>query len=142
MFDVLLKIFFYGHVGWAIEIWFTSLHNLIFEKDLRAPGRTYLWMLVVYGMGGWALGALRTWIDAAWLFIPAMVLFIYFAEALSGIVLKKLTGKIPWDYGSARWGIAGLVRIDYAPWWTLVAISFDLLSNLLDKVFHFIGTLG
>ena len=142
MLELLLKLFFYWHVGWVIEIWFTSVHNLIFEKDIRAPGRTYLWMLPIYGLGGVLLGALRSWIGSPWLFIPAMVLFIYLAEASAGLLLKKTTGKIPWDYGSARFGIAGLVRLDYAPWWTLVAVCFDFLSNGLDKIFRFVGTLG
>lgn len=142
MLEVLLKLFFYGHVGWVIEIWFTSIHNLFFVKDIRAPGRTYLWMLPIYGLGGFLLGLLRSWIASSWLFVPAMVVFIFLAEALSGLLLKRITGKIPWDYGSARFGIAGLVRLDYAPWWGIVAICFDLLSNGLDQIFRFVGSLG
>lgn len=134
MLDTLLKIVFYGHVGLLIEIWFTGIHNLVFEKDLSARGRTYLWMIPTYGFGGFILGLLRDMITSKVAFVLIAIIFIYATEFLVGWSLRKIIGKCPWDYGSARFGIAGLVRLDYAPWWTIAVTLFVLLSSHIEAV--------
>lgn len=138
----LASVFVYGCLGFIIEIFFTAGHALIFEKDIRAPGKTYLWMLPIYGLGAVTLGWLRGLIQNAWIFVPVAVLFIYLAEFTSGWLLRKITGKCPWDYGAARFGIAGLVRIDYMPFWLLVAIFFDRFVDYISKVLELVGSMA
>ena len=138
---LLVKVLLYGHVGLLIEIWFTALHSVIFLKDVKAPGRTYLWMIPIYGLAAIALGGLHA-VLPRYLFIPLALLFIYCAEASAGLILKKLTGRIPWDYGSAKFGIAGLVRLDYAPFWLLAVICFDRLSDYITRILEIAGQLA
>ncbi len=136
---ILAKILLYGHLGLLIEIWFTSLHSIFFKKDARAPGRTYLWMIAIYGFGGLSLGMLRDFLSSSWVFIPVAVCYIFAMEFISGWLIEKLIGKCPWDYGQARFGIAGLVRLDYLPFWLGVAIGFDLLADKIVDVIEASG---
>lgn len=136
---VLLKLLIFGHLGLLIEIWFTALHAVIFSKDRKAPGRTYLWMIPIYGFGGWSLGLLRDQFTHWFLFIPAAVSYIFAMEFFSGLVIKKIIGTCPWDYGQARFGLAGLVRLDYIPFWLLLALGFDMLADKMTQMIEAAG---
>lgn len=134
MIDAFLKIFLYANIGLLIEVWFTAIHSLIFEKDLTGRARTFLVMAPIYGFGGFILGLLRDMISSKVAFVFLSVLFIYAMEFSMGWLLKKMLGKCPWDYGSARFGIAGLIRLDYAPWWTLAVTLFSIFSSKIEVV--------
>ena len=100
------------------------------------PGRTYLWMFAIYGLGGLGLGAIRDVIPSTSTvnvpFILTATMFIYAMEFSSGWFLRKITGRCPWDYGDAKFGIAGLVRLDYFPFWIGVAAMFDVIVRWID----------
>src|SRR2546430_7648314 len=93
-------------------------------------GRAYLWMSQLDGRGilfpfeprhdairGWpwpARGAV--WVAGIWV-----------VEYATGWLLKRLTGRCPWDYSHARFHVHGLIRWDYAPVW----FGFGLLLERL-----------
>ena len=52
-------------------------------------------------------------------------------EYASGRVLRRLLGQAPWDYSSARFGIDGLVRLDYLPLWALFGLGLEHLDDAL-----------
>ncbi len=137
MLELLSKMLVWGLIGLLIEIIFTGLHNVVIDRNLRAMGTTYLWMLPVYGLGAEALALLRDGIQNAWVFVPLAVVAIYAIEFSTGWILEKVIGRCPWDYGNARFGIMGLVRLDYLPFWLGVALLFDQICDKLVKIVQF-----
>lgn len=128
----LAKFFMYGCIGLLIEVFFTSFHSLFFQKNMRAIGTTYLWMLPIYGGGamlfGWIhnVSPLPLWANAL-LYVP----LIFFIEFSSGWAYMKIFSRKLWDYGNARWGIMGLIRVDYAGYWLSAALFFEYSNNAL-----------
>jgi uncharacterized membrane protein len=54
---------------------------------------------------------------------------ILLIEYSTGLFLLKLIGECPWDYGSGRYTINGITRIDYAPIWGMVGLLFEKLHD-------------
>lgn len=134
----LARTLVYGCVGTQLEILFTGLHSTIVMRDRNAICRTSLLMIPIYGLGADGLGAIRAGIHFAPVFIPVATLFIYLLEYSSGWIFRRLGIKI-WDYSHAKFSVHGLVRIDYLPFWLLVAYAFDQLSDSVTKVLEFVG---
>ena len=53
------------------------------------------------------------------------------AEYLSGRLLRRLVGQVPWDYSAARWQLDGLIRFDYFPLWAAAGLMTERLHDLL-----------
>lgn len=142
MLILLLKLIVYGHIGFLLEIWFTGIHSFIFKRDKTMTATTYLPMVLVYGFTALALEGVSqaipwTFYLKAFLYVP----IIYGMEALSGWTLKQLIGSIPWDYHrgfstKTRWTPMGLINLKYAPFWLLVAMAFDPITDFLTKMLH------
>jgi uncharacterized membrane protein len=54
-------------------------------------------------------------------------------EYLSGRVLRRLLGRVPWDYGSAHTAVDGLVRLDYLPLWGAFGLALERLHDALTR---------
>jgi putative ABC transporter type IV len=52
-------------------------------------------------------------------------------EYASGRLLRRFVGHAPWDYGRARFGVDGLVRLDYLPLWAAVGLGLERLHDVL-----------
>jgi uncharacterized membrane protein len=100
---------------------------VVHRRDRRATARTYLWMFPIYGAGGVIMervaGSLRAWPRAAR--VLANLPTIYAVEYASGWLLRRALGQCPWEYPRGRACVSGLVRLDYAPLWLLVAALFE-----------------
>ena len=133
---LLEKLIVYGCLGLLIEVFFTGISSL-FRKHWHATAKTYLWMLPIYGFTALALEGVSETLPwpfylKAFLYVP----IIYGMEALSGMMLKRLIGVIPWDYGSNRWTPMGLINFKYAPFWLALAMAFDPITSFLTKMLH------
>lgn len=127
------RFFVYGFLGWAAEVAFTGSKTLFWKRDVSARAQSYLWMHPIYGLGGVTLEATgralrkRTRIERALVGVAA----IYGIEYLSGRILKRTLGSVPWDYGKGRFTVHGIIRLDYAPFWLGLAWFFEPLSRAL-----------
>jgi uncharacterized membrane protein len=138
---ILEKALVYGHLGFLIEIWFTGIHSFFFRKDKSATAKTYLPMCLVYGIAALILESISQILP--WPFYLkafVYVLAIYVMEGFSGWVLKKLIGRIPWDYGISHWTPFGLINLKYAPFWLLVAMAFDPITDFLTKLLRHLSS--
>jgi hypothetical protein len=54
-------------------------------------------------------------------------------EYASGRALRRLTGRVPWDYGERRFAIDGLVRLDYLPLWAAFGLGLERVHDLLTR---------
>lgn len=139
--DLIARIIVYGCVGILMEVFFTGIHSIIVMRDRNAVCRTSMWMILIYGSGGLILGILRSILPNSLLFVPTAVVTIFAMEFCSGWLLRKIKVKA-WDYKHAKFGIMGLIRLDYLPFWTMVAIGFDVLVDYLTKILEFVGSLA
>lgn len=130
------RLIVYGALGWCAEIVWTAVRACVTgvrsdpadhartialgrDERLLLLGHTYLWMFPIYGLGGMAFetchDAVRAW---PWLARGALWTALIFAvEYASGWLLRRMTGRCPWDYRGARCSVDGLIRVDYAPLW-------------------------
>jgi uncharacterized membrane protein len=128
------KFVVYGTAGWLIEVVMTGVHSLLIGRDRCAPAKTSLWMHPIYGLGGLLLEQTWTKVQRAprWLRYLHYLPLIYGVEYSTGWLMRRMLGRCPWDYTSARLHLSGLVRLDYAPLWLLVGVLFEKLREQLE----------
>lgn len=131
----LAHFFFFAILGLLIECLFTGLHSLIFDRNPRMVCTTYLPMGAIWGFGGMVLQLCHELFQGAW-FVVASVFIIYTIEFSSGWIFQRIFGRKLWDYGNARFGVIGLIRLDYIFFWLLVGVGFDRLISVFS---HLIG---
>ena len=121
-------------VGVALEVAFTAASEPAVREGWRLKGQSYLWMFPIYMLVIpffrllWPLVGARPWALRA----PLYVLVLYAVEYAAGWLLRKGTGRCPWDYGAARWAVHGLIRLDYAPAWLFAVTVFEALALRLQ----------
>lgn len=133
-----MRFVVYGCFGWCFEIIFTSVKGFFRSKgkDWSFFGKSYLWMLPIYGLAAFlfepAHDAMR---QLPWPIrgvIYAIGLFI--VEFITGWLLRVTTGKCPWDYSHAKYNFKGLIRWDYAPVWFGFCLVLEQLHDLLLRI--------
>jgi uncharacterized membrane protein len=123
----------YGAVGWVLEVLMTGACAVVRRRDPRATARTYLWMFPIYGAGGMLMERVseslrrRPRLARALANVPA----IYAVEYASGWLIRRAVGQCPWEYRRGPACVSGLVRLDYAPLWLLVAALFEPARHAL-----------
>lgn len=133
---LLEKLLVYGCLGVIIEFFFTGIHSLIIG-NWKATGYSYLWMCPIYGFAALALEGVSRALP--WPFYLKALLYvpiIYGIEGLSGWTLQKLIGCIPWDYKKSFWTPMGLINLKYAPFWLVLAMAFDPITDFLTRLLH------
>lgn len=133
--SVASRFVLYGLLGWAVEIVWTGLGSAL-AGDRRLVSRTYLWMFPIYASGGLVLEALLPRI-APWGWFwrgLAAVVAVYVVEYVSGWMLRRATGRVPWDYSGQPFAVHELIRIDYAPAWFLLVLLFERVQPALAAI--------
>jgi uncharacterized membrane protein len=128
---MLRHFFIYGFAGWCVEAFWTGLGSLL-KGDPRLRSTTYLWMFPIYGAAVFMEpihNAMRAW---PWFYRGLVyTVLIFVAEASSGLLVKGLTGVVPWDYTGTPLAVAGVIRLDYAPAWFVAGLLFERLHDWL-----------
>lgn len=130
MLDAIRSTYLLASVGVGLEVAFTSVQSLR-ARDRRLVGHSYLWMFPIYGLVYPVLAVLWPVVgDLPWPVRGGIYMVALFAvEFSSGWLLRRALRSCPWEdgYRSARWGIHGLIRLDYAPAWFAVSLFFERL---------------
>jgi hypothetical protein len=120
-----------------MEVVFTSLSRSLRVRDPKLVGRTYLWMLPIYGAGGLLLERLHGHLLRRG-FPPALRALAATGAILAwefgtGSALRCALGECPWRY---RRGITlrGYARLDYAPYWYAAALLFEVVQREVRKL--------
>ncbi len=102
-------------------------------RDYHLPAKTFLWMYPVYGSLVFIFepihNAIRLW--PWWGRGVAYVIGCFVVEYVAGWIIKRITGKIPWDYSYSRLHLHGLIRWDYTPVW----LAFGFILERLHDAF-------
>jgi Putative ABC-transporter type IV len=148
-----LTFLLYGLFGWCAEIVWTAGYDLVSgtrraEGDvvgrvpmtrperLRLAGRTYLWMLPIYGAGGLCFELVYAQIGPWHWLLRGLVYAVgaFVIEGAAGLLLKALTGRCPWDYSYNRTHIAGVIRLDYTPVWAAFGLVLERVHAVLVSI--------
>ncbi len=119
--------------GIALEVAFTAACAFREKRDWTLSGHTTLWMFPIYALVYPALAFLWPRIGG-WPWAARGLLYLallYAVEYASGWLIRKATGRCPWDYGRARWAVHGLIRLDFAPGWLCAVFLFERLYLFL-----------
>jgi len=125
-------------VGLSLEVIFTAVSEHGDSKNWRLLGYTYIWMIPIYALVYPLLNILYPRM-AAFPFYERAALYvgmIYFVEYVSGWLIRKAVGQCPWEEGyyKARWGVHGLIRLDFAPAWVAVSFIFETVFRVLRGI--------
>ena len=121
-----------GLTGWCMEIIFTSLHS-ISQKDLTLKGVTSIWMFPIYGCAALIAPVSRKLSGIPMVFRGLIYMTAIFTTEYSAGMLLSRHKVCPWDYGTGKWCINHLVRLDYAPYWFSAGLFFEKLLNPQSK---------
>jgi uncharacterized membrane protein len=133
---MLIRSLIYGLLGWCLEIVWTAL-PLRRPVDWQLKGYTFIWMLPIYGLIGPLYEPIHARLRAAPWPLRALVYAGGFlaVEATTGLLLRRLLGRVPWDYtGRARWQWRGVTRLDYAPGWAALGLALEPLHDTLVRL--------
>lgn len=121
-----MRLLAYGLTGWAIDSVFVCLHT-----KRRRPSS--LLNVPVYALAQPLFEPVHDRIRKRPVAFRAALYGagILGVEYVSGRLLRRFAGSAPWDYDSARFGIDGLVRLDYVPLWAAFGLGLERLHDLL-----------
>lgn len=143
---ILYRLPLYILYGLTAEFLFTALADLInpsflkswnvFSKpptkqyDPKAIGYSFLWMLPIYALLVFIEPASVLMKNFPWAVRGILyVLALWLIEYASGWLIKKISGKCPWDYSASRWNLGGFIRLDFFPIWFVFMLTAEWLSR-------------
>ena len=118
----------YGVAGWTLDSLFVYAHT-----GRRRPSG--LLNLPVYGLAQPLFEPVHDRIRHRPIVLRAALygVGVLGVEYASGRLVRRLGGRVPWDYGEARFGIDGLVRLDYLPLWAAFGLGLERFHDLLTR---------
>lgn len=150
---MLLRFLVYGLFGLSGEVLWTALYDAVSGTTrapgdtpgriplstagrLRLSGRSYVWMLFIYGGGVLLFEPVHDAVRGLPLVARGGIYMAgcFAVEYVTGFLLKRLTGSCPWDYSWTRWSVHGYIRLDYAPVWFLLGVLLERAHDLLVSV--------
>jgi hypothetical protein len=116
----------YGVAGWAVDSLFVLAHT-----GRRRPSS--LLNVPVYGLAAPLFEPVHDRLRHRPLVVRAAVygVGVLAVEYASGRLLRRAVGRVPWDYGGARFAVDGLARLDYLPLWAAFGLGLERLHDLL-----------
>lgn len=133
---MLTRSLLYGLLGWVIEIGWTALPKRR-PVDWTLTGHTYLWMFPIYALIGPLYEPVHSALRRAPWPLRALAYAVGFigVETVTGLLLKRLIGRCPWDYtGDTRWQVGGVTRFDYAPLWAALGLALEPVHDTLVRL--------
>lgn len=132
-----------GLSGWCMEIIFTSLHT-ISQEDMTLKGATSIWMFPIYGCAAFIAPVSQKLSGIPIVFRGLIYMTAIFTTEYGTGMLLRRHELCPWDYGTGKWCINHLVRLDYAPYWFGAGLFFEKLltsspkqkGNVPDTISH------
>ena len=130
----------YFFFGFALEIFFVAVSKItdgkIAGRDKYLEGKTYLWMIPIYGI--LLLGVFEPLFHLVhewpWYcrFLLWAVSFTFF-EGLTGWLYDKILGFCPWDYSKDKWKVfeRGYTKWSLLPMWGIAGLVIEHYSALM-----------
>lgn len=132
---MLFRFLIYGLLGWGAEILWTGLPKKR-PIDWGLHGHTQWWTFPIYGSAVFLFEPLHNLLRPRPWWVRGIVYSITAIgiESMAGIFIKRLTGKIPWDYtGKTAFQIEGVTRVDYVPLWFIFGLFLEPVHDYLVR---------
>ncbi len=115
-----------------MEVFWTGLASLI-RHEYKLTSTTSVWMFFIYGSAVFLEPVIGV---MSGLNIVARglvyMLCIFSAEYIFGSALAA-GGICPWDYSHSPYSINGIIRLDYAPVWFFVGLTFEYVYKITAR---------
>ncbi|XP_013380008.1 transmembrane protein 229A [Lingula anatina] len=130
-----LRFCFYGMHGFLDEIVFTSLFDFYHTKDWSLKGHSSIYSFFIYGLCSFLVEHLYKWLYykhgvPRYVRIPIYIAITYSWEFTTGFILRQFDA-CPWDYTHYDYDFMGLITLEYAPGWLLLAYWQDVVAEFL-----------
>jgi Putative ABC-transporter type IV len=124
----------YGLAGSVAEALFTSAIASVGAGRIVRRGPSTLLMVPLYGLALPLFEPIHDRVRGrpAWQRGAIYAAGILAVEALTGLVWRRWTGRVPWEYRSGI-AVAGVTRLDYAPAWAIVGLAAERLHDTLTE---------
>lgn len=101
-------------------------------RDPRFMGYTFLWMLPIYCLLIF-MEPVSKWLSEWPIFLRGIlyVFALWLVEYIFGWLIKKISGRVPWDYQMAKTSIHGYVRLDFFFFWFGFMLFVEWFSQKL-----------
>ena len=133
-----IRFVLYGLLGWCAEVVWSAVTEKILrqQRDWRLLGHTSLWMFPLYGLLAPLYEPLHDFLHPWHWFMRGVIylLGIWLVEYVTGWLLRKLTGKCPWDYSQLRGNLHGLIAWEYAPVWFAAGLLLEPVHNFFVRL--------
>jgi len=133
--EMLVRFWIYGLLGWCWEIVWTAVTEKVWgiQRDWRLRGHSYLWMFPIYGLLAPLGEPIHNLMRPHFWLMRGLVylLMIWVVEYATGRLLRKLTGKCPWDYSHFAGNFQGIITLEYAPVWFVFGLAFERVHDAL-----------
>lgn len=131
-----IRFILYGLGGWCGEVIFTALTDSLPKRDWRLIGTTYLWMFPIYGLLVVLYEPVHDLIRDYPFFVRAIIWSLGFTavELTTGWLIKRLTGRCPWDYSDKRFSINAYIRWDFFVVWAIIGLALEPVHDFLVRL--------
>ncbi|MDA2914437.1 putative ABC transporter permease [Acidobacteriia bacterium AH_259_A11_L15] len=133
-----IRFVLYGLLGWCAEVVWSAVTEKILrqQRDWRLLGHTSLWMFPLYGLLAPLYEPLHDFLRPWHWFMRGVIylLGIWLVEYITGWLLRKLTGKCPWDYSELRGNLHGLIAWEYAPVWFAAGLLLEPVHGFFVRL--------
>ena len=139
----LFQLLFFACFGMTAEIFFVAFSNLISntpfcnEPLYSLTGKTYVWMFPIYAFIPFLFKLIYNKIARFPLLLRLLIytIIIFSVEFASGLLLKQITGKCPWEYTSG-YHVCGFIQLEFTPFWMFFAFIIEYLYLFIEKLFE------
>ncbi len=124
----------YGLLGLCAEVLWNGFGAML-KGDVLLRGTTCIWMFPIYGLAIF-LEPVHYRIKHLPLIVRGGIymVLIFTAELISGLLLRRILGVCPWNYGNKTLSLGGIITLEYAPVWVVVGIIFEKLHNAIVRI--------
>jgi len=133
-----IRFVIYGLLGWCAEVVWSAVTERALGKqsDWRLRGHTSLWMFPIYGLLAPLYEPLHDFLRPWHWFMRGAIyaLGFWLIEYASGWLLRRLTGKCPWDYSELRGNLHGLIAWEYAPVWFAAGLALEPVHEFFVRL--------
>lgn len=143
----IFKFISYVFFGFTMEICFVAIAHLldgkITNEDKRLTGKTYLWMIPIYGFlllfpFEISFKLIHEW-PIYFRFIFWAITFTFF-EGISGWGYDRWLGFCPWDYSDSKFKVhpSGYTKWTLLPAWGIAGLIIEQYSKLIVYLSYYV----
>lgn len=136
--SAVVRFYIYGIQGFCYEVIFTALFDFYMHGNWQLKGHSSLSSFLIYGSCSFCVEHLYMFLwykhrISRLVRMPLYLCIAYSWEFMTGWILRYFNA-CPWDYSHYNYNFKGLITLEYAPGWLLLAWYQDVVADYLLRV--------